>query len=106
MPKPIVVQARLVDTASGEVLARYSNWPEPWKYLLFPDPVLEIKVNGDEVTLTCKAPIKGLILDTEGDECMWSDNAVDLFPGDEQKVTAKGLKGREVKARYLGDGTA
>jgi beta-mannosidase len=105
VPKPIVVQARLVD-GNGGVLARYSNWPEPWKYLIFPDPKLRIEVNGDEVTLTCAKPIKGLVLDVEGEEVEWSDQAVDLFPGDEQRVVAKGLAGRKVKARYIGDGSA
>ncbi|GFZ45160.1 Beta-mannosidase B [Saitozyma sp. JCM 24511] len=106
VPKPIVVQARLVDE-DGRVLARYSNWPEPWKYLTFPDPKLRVEVNGDEVTLTCAKPIKGLVLDVEeGEEVEWSDQAVDLFPGDEQRIVAKGLAGRKVKARYIGDGSA
>lgn len=104
-PKAIVVQARLLDS-DGTVLARYSNWPEPWKYLLFPEPGLEIKVDGDEVRLTCSKPIKGVVLDVEGDEADWSDNGVDLFPGDEQVVMAKGLKGRKPIARYIGDGSA
>lgn len=32
--------------------------------------------------------------------------AQDLMPGDVQTVEAKGLNGREVLVRYLGDGTA
>jgi beta-mannosidase len=111
VPRPIVVQARLLDTEDNDsVLARYSNWPEPWKYLTFPkDPKLSIKVEGDTVTLTCGKPIKGVILDLEdraGEEVKWSDQAIDMFPGDTQVVEAKGLKGRKVKARYIGDGSA
>ncbi len=105
VPKPIVVQARLLDT-DGTILARYSNWPEPWKYLIFPEPKLDISVDGDEVTLKCEKPIKGIVLDVEGEECKWSDQGIDLFPGDTQVVTAKGLNGRKVKARYIGDGSA
>ncbi|KAK8844526.1 hypothetical protein IAR55_006372 [Kwoniella newhampshirensis] len=106
-PEPIVVQARLYDPANLDtVVSRYSNWPEPWKYLTFPNPNLKVKVNGDQVELSCDKPIKGIVLDVEGDECEWSDQAVDLFPGDTQIVEAKGLKGREVITRYLGDGTA
>ena len=81
--------------------------------------------------MSCKRPIKGIILDVEDrstdeqdGECRWSDQAIDLMPGDDQVVVAKGLKGRKVKARvswrfeqlgysltlsdlqYLGDGTA
>ena len=56
--------------------------------------------------LSCKKPIKGIILDVEGEDVKWSDQAIDLVPGDKQVVKASGLKGRSVKARYLGDGTA
>ena len=56
--------------------------------------------------LSCKKPIKGIILDVEGEDVKWSDQAIDLVPGDEQVVKASGLNGRSVKARYLGDGTA
>jgi beta-mannosidase len=108
-PKPIVVQARLFDVDTSEVLARYTNWPEPWKYLTFPDDVgLELSVDGEEVRLECQRPIKGIVLDTKGaeGEIKWSDQGIDLFPGDVQVVTAKGLAGREVVARYMGDGSA
>jgi beta-mannosidase len=105
MARPIVVQARLIDESG--VLARYSNWPEPWKYLTFPDPGLKIQVSGEEVRLSCEKPIKGIVLDVEGKEDVaWSDQGVDLFPGDEQVVVAKGLNGRRVTARYIGDGSA
>lgn len=91
------------------MLARYSNWPEPWKYLIFPTDIgLEVEVEGEQVTLSCKKPIKGVVLDTKNaeGEVKWSDQGIDLFPGDVQIVTAAGLGGREVVARYLGDGTA
>ncbi|KAJ1311549.1 hypothetical protein OPQ81_010033 [Rhizoctonia solani] len=110
----IVVQARLLDTDS-KVLARYSNWPEPFKFIHFPTPQqvgLKISTSKGEapdetlVTLSAHIPIKGIILDVEGDDAKWSDQAIDLVPGDDQVVVVKGLKGREVKARYLGDGSA
>lgn len=103
--RPIVVQARLL-AKDGEVLARYSNWPEPWKYLTFPDPNLQITVENDTVTIKVDKPIKGLALEVEGDEAKWSDQALDMFPGDVQVVTAKGLNGRKVVSRYIGDGSA
>ncbi|KAG8704957.1 hypothetical protein FRC11_009435, partial [Ceratobasidium sp. 423] len=110
----IVVQARLLDT-DGKVLARYSNWPEPFKFIHFPAPEqvgLKISTSKGEapdetlVTLSASIPIKGIILDAEGEDAKWSDQAIDLVPGDDQAVVVKGLKGREVKARYLGDGSA
>jgi beta-mannosidase len=51
-------------------------------------------------------PIKGVVLDTEGELVKWGDQAIDLVPGDPQIVKAVGLKGRKVSVRFLGDGTA
>ncbi|KAI0723105.1 glycoside hydrolase family 2 protein [Earliella scabrosa] len=111
VPKTIIVSARLLD-ADGTVLGRYSNWPEPFKYIHFPtreEVGLELSVSADgaHVTLSTKRPIKGIVLDVEGDaDADWSDQAIDLVPGDAQTVAVKGLAGRKVLARYLGDGTA
>ena len=107
VPAPIVVQARLLDHEGG-VLARYSNWPEPYKYLDFPDPSLQIDVRGEAVRLSASKPVKGIVLDIDGDdEIKWSDQAIDLFPGDEQIVSAKGLlEGHKITVRHLGDGSA
>ena len=85
--------------------------PEPFKYISFPDIKdvgLSIAVgkDGESVELSTRKPIKGLVLDVEGDAAQWSDQAIDLVPGDDQVVRAIALNGREVKARYLGDGTA
>lgn len=98
VPLPIVVQARLLD-AGGEVLARYSNWPEPWKYLTFPEAGLQITSEGESVKLSCSQPIKGIVLEVDGEDCQWSDQAIDLMPGDDQVVSAKGLNGRKVSAK-------
>lgn len=102
----IVVSARLI-AESGEVLARYSNWPEPFKFINFPpDTAVKAIVDGESVTLSTNRPVKGIVLDVEGPEVQWSDQAIDLVPDDPQIVQAVGLNGRDVKLRYLGDGTA
>ncbi|KAF8192560.1 glycoside hydrolase family 2 protein [Pholiota molesta] len=109
VPKTIVISARILD--GNSVLGRYSNWPEPFKYIHFP-PVEEIGLeaevgqDGESVTLSTKKPIKGIVLDVDGDEVKWSDQAIDLVPGDPQVIKAVGLRGREIKLRFLGDGTA
>jgi beta-mannosidase len=51
-------------------------------------------------------PVKGVVLDVAGPDVKWSDQGIDLVPEDPQTVQAIGLNGREVKLRYLGDGTA
>ncbi|KAI9069247.1 glycoside hydrolase family 2 protein [Trametes sanguinea] len=113
VPRAIVVSARLLDT-DGAVLGRYSNWPEPYKYIHFPADVgLQVVVTPDSdgtrdrVELSAAKPIKGIVLDVEGQEdAHWSNQAIDLVPGDPQIVFVKGLGGRKVHARYLGDGSA
>jgi len=61
-------------------------------------------VNDETIKLDCLKPIKGIVLDVEGEEDVkWSDQAIDLVPGDPQTITAIGIKGRKVFARYLGD---
>ncbi|KAK7470699.1 hypothetical protein VKT23_002121 [Stygiomarasmius scandens] len=106
--KDIVVSARLLD-GDGTVLSRYTNWPEPFKYIKFPsveEVDLRLTIEGELVTLSTKKPIKGVVLDAEGEDVKWSDQAIDLVPGDPQTVKAVGLKGKKVKARFLGDDTA
>ncbi|KAF9263450.1 glycoside hydrolase family 2 protein [Marasmius fiardii PR-910] len=109
IPKDIVVSARLLDSDGTTVLARYSNWPEPFKFIKFPsvkevDLKAEVSTDGESVVLSSKRPVKGIVLDVEGDEeVAWSDQAIDLAPGDPQTIRALGLKGRAVKVRYLGD---
>ncbi|KAJ2931679.1 hypothetical protein H1R20_g5408, partial [Candolleomyces eurysporus] len=110
VPRTIIVSARLLDE-DGSVLGRYSNWPEPFKFIHFPSlevAGLEVTVgeDGETVRLESKKPIKGIVLDVEGEDVKWSDQAIDLVPGDPQTVRARGLNGRQVKARFLGDGTA
>ncbi|KAF8591572.1 glycoside hydrolase family 2 protein [Ramaria rubella] len=108
--KPIIISVRLIDE-NGEVLGRYANWPEPFKFINFPAPEdlgfrITVSSDGESVLLSTERPMKGIVLDTDGEEVKWGDQAIDLVPGDPQTVRATGLNGRKVKARYLGDGTA
>lgn len=67
---------------------------------------MDVGNDGESVTLSTNKPIKGIVLDVEGEDVKWSDQAIDLVPGDPQTIRAVGLKGREIKLRFLGDGTA
>lgn len=101
----IVVAARLMDKETGAVLARTADWPQPYRYLDFPDPGLSVSVKREtgEVTLSVDKPVKGLVLSVsgEGEEVKWSDNALDIMPGDPQVVVAHGLGDRTVSVAYL-----
>jgi beta-mannosidase len=75
----VVLQARVIDS-SGKVLARWSNWPEPYKFLDLQDPGLSVRIaeDGNSVTVEAKRPVKCVWLDVEGDDTgvEWSDNGV------------------------------
>ena len=97
--QPIVLGARL--RVQGQVAARAALWPEPFKYLTLPDPGFELTVTGDQVLLHVARPAKGVWLEA-GDGMAWSDNFLDLLPGDEISVTAAGLNGALPVLRWLG----
>lgn len=125
----VVVGARLLD-AEGVVLARAAEWPQPLAHVDAPDPELVVSRNGEELTLRVARPVKGLMLSAlpptssaavkpawtgaawakdgvwdAGDgvgEVQWSDNALDVMPGDERVVGAKGLGTRRVCAAWMG----
>ncbi|KAL7420732.1 hypothetical protein Q5752_004683 [Cryptotrichosporon argae] len=99
---PATAADKRANGSGSGVLARFSSWPEPYKYLDLPDPGLAVDVDGERVRLACTKPAKAVVLDSDGDEDIdWSDQAIDLVPGDEQVVVARGLKGRVV-LKYLG----
>jgi len=105
----------------------YDYRPEPFKYLTFPTPrevslrldvfpihLAAVDVNTgvggsascDGIRIGVERPIKGLILEVGGEDAKWSDQALDVVPGDDQVVRVWNLNGRRVEARYLGDGSA
>ena len=99
----VVVAARLIDASSGEVLSRSADWPLPYRYYSPPDPGLDIAVSGDSISVSVQRPIKGLIFSVKEEENVeWSDNGIDVMPGDSQQVKAVGLDGKKLFVAYLG----
>ncbi|KAM3078304.1 hypothetical protein ACMFMG_006191 [Clarireedia jacksonii] len=105
-----VIAASLISD-KGEQLARWVSWPEPLKFVRFKSD-LEVSVavekSNDEnvVVLKANAPAKGVVMSVpieEGDEADFSDNFVDLIPDEALRISVKGLKGRNVEARWLCD---
>lgn len=97
---PFVVSARLLD--GDKVLARAVRWPEPAKSAAYPDPGLEISpVNEHTVRIAVKRPARGVVL-SAGDRLLWTDNMLDLIPGDPQIVGAEGLTPAHVTATWYG----
>lgn len=125
----IILSATLIDPSTKETLARIVDWPEPYRYLNWPlDTKVDVSVTTtesrpnaasdadgvvyeDRVVARANHPVKGLWLEpvydgkeTEDEpEPLWNDNMFDLLPGEEISVFVKGLRGRKVKARFLGD---
>jgi len=111
-----VIAASLTDADTGEQLARWVDWPEPLKLVHFsktPNVVAKItnskssSGDTDTITLTASTPIKGVVLSVPisegGSDAVWSDNFIDLVPGEEIYVQATGLKGRKIEMRWLCD---
>ncbi|KAJ9136624.1 Beta-mannosidase-like protein [Pleurostoma richardsiae] len=128
----IILEVTLLDGGSGRQLARCVEWPEPYRYLYWPDDTsMSIRVEPvgehlapsataentdrvaweDAVTVVSNQPLKGVWLEpvydgTEKDddpEPLWEDNMCDLLPDEKITVRVKGLKGRKLGARFLGD---
>lgn len=104
----VVATARLRDAISGRVLARFSNWPEPYRFLSPPNPSLQVRIADDPtrgtttLTLSVARPAKFVVLSMEGVPVRWSDNALDLVPGDEQEVVVTGLERRSIRVAHFG----
>lgn len=96
--EPLVIGARLL--AAGAVLSRAALWPEPLKYLSLTFPELVVAQDGEHLRLRVSRPAKGVWLAAE-DGVRWSDNFLDLLPGDEQIIVAHGLGNGAVQARWL-----
>lgn len=99
----VVIHARLVGE-DGTVVARFSDWPQPYKLLELSNPGLTIEQNKDEVRVKVDKPAKGVWFSVQGDDegVEFGDNSLDLFPGDEQVVIVKGMEGKVVTAAWLG----
>ena len=123
----VILEVVLSSGETGEELARYVDWPEPYRYSYWPeDTKLSIRTEKwasggsstekgaaweDKVTVSANQPLKGVWLEPVYDgqekdddrEPLWDDNMIDLMPGQEIAIGVKGLRGRKVSARFLAD---
>lgn len=99
----VVIHAILIGE-NGEVVARFSNWPQPYKLLDLPDPGLKLDIGEGEIRVDVERPAKGVWLSVEGSDegVEFGDNSLDLFPGDAQVISVTGVDGRMVMAAWLG----
>ncbi len=98
---PVAVSVRLVQDQT--VLARVIQWPEPPKSAVYPDPSLHIRQQGaDCLQISVERPARGVYLSGPAG-VVWSDNMLDLVPGDPQEVHVAGLRSLDdLRVRWLG----
>ncbi|KAF2279109.1 glycoside hydrolase [Westerdykella ornata] len=106
-----VVSARTADpfviSASLEVeaveISNCISWPDPIKYLHFPDRDVQMRYSDDgaSVTVTVGKPVKGFVF-SERQGVRLSDNGFDLVPGVKKTVQVKGVHASKLDWRYVG----
>ena len=109
-PHQVVAAVDLIDSETGQPIARAINWPEPLKYVRFQQPrELTVKIVEGAVVVRAEVPVKGIMLDVpdvEGRERVaWDDNGFDVVPHEPVRVGVKGLAvGEEerIEVRYMG----
>ncbi|GCE26059.1 beta-mannosidase [Dictyobacter alpinus] len=95
----VVLQARLLK--DGVVLSRATLWNEPYKYLTLSDPELSIeRIDATTVSISATRPVKGVWLDA-GPNLKWSDNMLDIIPGDTQTIVIQGTPEHDLQIRWL-----
>jgi beta-mannosidase len=98
-----MVSARLL--VDGQVVARATAWPQPFKYYELLDPGLALNwVNSTTLRLSVTRPVKGVWLTApQKDGVTWSDNMLDLVPNDPQLITVLGLSESDtLEVNWLG----
>ena len=95
----IVIHSRLV-AKDGTVFSSGGDWPQPLKYLKFPNRKVDYTVENGCVKFTTNKPVKGIEIMLEKDLFI-EDNGFDLFPTEEKTVKIEGLKSTDsVTIRY------
>lgn len=98
----MVVAARLY--VGNTVVARATLWPEPFKYLAWPDPEITItRLDDNHVQVRAVRPAKGVWLAC-GEGVVWGDNMLDLLPDDPQVVSMRGAIDHAIEVRWVGGG--
>ena len=98
-----VISAKIL--LGSSIIARDVDWPQPFKYLSFEEGRgLQVRQMGSQtrIKVTAKKPTKGLIF-FERQGLRFSDNCLDIVPGEEYMVDIEGLQEHEeLEWTYLG----
>ena len=82
-----------------------TSWPDPIKYLTFPDRGLSVTYSAHkkEAIITAAKPVKGFVL-SEKQGVSLTDNGFDIMPGDKKIVIVDGSDAEALEWRYVGMG--
>ena len=99
--EPHVLAVRI--WVDGKLVARDTDWPQPLKYLAFPERNVKDEVKGAQMQVSVDRPVKCIVFE-EREGCHLSDSAIDVVPGDDQVIAIRGLKTEDepLSWTYLG----
>ena len=85
-----------------EIVASDVSWPDPIKYLSFPDRGLSVSFSEDKTVafVSVERPIKGFVFN-EKKGVKLSDNGFDVVPGEKREVRVEGCRADELEWRYV-----
>lgn len=91
-------------TVAGEVVSTDSAWPQPLKYLDFPDRGISFDLSSakDKVVVSAKRPVKGFVFEeTQGMKL--SDNGFDIMPEGKRVIHVRGgIAANQLHFTYIG----
>ncbi|KAH9879445.1 hypothetical protein IAQ61_001263 [Plenodomus lingam] len=97
---PFVIHVSL--SINGKPIATDISWPEPIKYLSFPDRGISVRSSDDQsrVYVSAARPVKGFVF-AERKGVRLSDNGFDVVPGVVVEVSVEGCRADELAWRYV-----
>ncbi|CAF3480093.1 unnamed protein product [Fusarium graminearum] len=99
--EPHVISVRIL--RDGHCISQDVDWPQPLKYLDFSNRGVKVERAPDGYFISVEKPIKGLVLEEVAGITL-EDNCIDIVPGENVIIKARGNKEllTGVKYRYLG----
>ncbi|KFY19574.1 hypothetical protein V493_07909 [Pseudogymnoascus sp. VKM F-4281 (FW-2241)] len=104
---PILEAFVLLATLSkdGEIVSRYADWPQPFKYLSFKENrglAITLSKSRDTIAITAQKPVKGLVF-AKRPGLSFNYNGLDILPRLKYIIYTDGLKeNEELEWMFLG----
>ncbi|CDK29252.1 unnamed protein product [Kuraishia capsulata CBS 1993] len=93
-----VVYAQVV--VDGKPIATGADWPQPLKYLKFPNRDVKFTVSDGHVRLSSDKPVKGVEIIVKNRDVFLHDNGFDIFPGNDVVVKGEVKTSDDISIRY------